>query len=68
MTEQLENIIDNGEAIQSNLRTLRTIMRSPQGWSGADPDEKVRLLMELRHDLEDALKSVKALESEALHA
>jgi Fic family protein len=60
--KELDNIIDNINAIEGNTRTLRDILTSRGGWEGASADERKRLLMELRHDFEDALKSIRALE------
>jgi hypothetical protein len=59
--KELDNILDNINAIEDHARTLRSILTSRGGWEEASANERGRLLMELRHDFEDALKSVKAL-------
>jgi hypothetical protein len=55
--EHLDNILDAAGAIHGNMEKVRALYDAPGGI------DEGRLWMELRHDLEDALKSVRALEA-----
>jgi uncharacterized protein YdeI (YjbR/CyaY-like superfamily) len=59
--DQVQNLIEAVEEIYDHIRTVRAI-RDQGGWLKSHPAERKKLLMELRHDLQDALKSVAALE------
>lgn len=63
MQEHVENIIDCYSAIEDNIREIRARETEPVKFLAAHPSTRAKILMELRHDLEDMLKSVKALET-----
>lgn len=61
----LDVICEAARAIQDNARIMANMRDERVGyasWAKQPAATRERILMELRHDLEDALKSVKRLE------
>ena len=56
--KQVTEILENANEIHRNAHDLARRFH--------DPEQRERILMELRHDLQDALKAVEVLE--AVHA
>ena len=65
VNESISNVVDAADAIAYNARVMQALCGDRHGWEGQHPATHRRLLMQMRHDLENALESVKALEEKA---
>jgi hypothetical protein len=62
MKSQADNIIDAAQAIIDNARKLAESNDRPRHQRLSEA-QREQILLELRHDLEDALKSLKKIEA-----